>query len=447
MQVSGRPLDGRRVLVGVGGSIAAYRACDVVRRLVELGATVRVAPTKAATAFVTPLTFEALSGRPCLGGVLEMEHGRIPHIEEAYAADCVVIVPASADLIAKLAHGFADESLTATLLSFIGPVVIAPAMETRMWTNPATQANVALLRQRSAFFVGPVEGPLASGRAGAGRLALVDDIVEAVLFALAPKDLAGKRVVVTAGPTAEDVDPVRYITNRSSGKMGSALARAAAMRGARVELVHGPLRVALGNTPLLVPHAVRSAQEMLDVTMGLADQADVMLLCAAVADARPAKVSTRKLKKTKGELQSIALVPTDDILATLGALTSRNTKGADKRPLLVGFAAETGGAAGDRDVAKYAHEKLARKKCDLICANDVSAPGSGFDVDTNRMIVVGGGRKDRVLGPASKHDVANAILDEVVALLGANGSATSKGAPTTNAKTKKNAATKKRARR
>jgi phosphopantothenoylcysteine decarboxylase / phosphopantothenate---cysteine ligase len=413
MQVSGRPLDGRRVIVGVGGSIAAYRACDVVRRLVELGATVRVAPTKAATAFVTPLTFEALSGRPCLGGVLEMEDGRIPHIEEAYAADCAVIVPASADLIAKLAHGFADEALTATLLSFIGPVVIAPAMETRMWTNPATQSNVALLRARSAFFVGPVEGPLASGRAGAGRLALVDDIVEAVLFALAPKDLAGKHVVVTAGPTVEDVDPVRSITNRSSGKMGVALARAAAMRGARVELVHGPLRISLGNTPLLVPHAVRSAKEMLDVTLSFAGEADVMLLCAAVADARPAQQATRKLKKTKGELQSIALVPTDDILATLGALPSRNTKGADKRPLLVGFAAETG------EVAKYAREKLARKKCDLICANDVTEAGSGFDVDTNRIIVVGGGRKDRVLGPASKHDVANGILDEVVALLNA----------------------------
>lgn len=446
MQVSGRPLDGRRVLVGVGGSIAAYRACDVVRRLVELGATVRVAPTKAATAFVTPLTFEALSGRPCLGGVLEMENGRIPHIEEAYAADCAVIVPASADLIAKLAHGFADEALTATLLSFIGPVVIAPAMETRMWTNPATQANVALLRARSAFFVGPIEGALASGRTGAGRLALVDDLVEAVLFAVAKKDLAGKHVVVTAGPTVEDIDPVRYISNRSSGKMGTALARAAAMRGARVDLVHGPLRVALGNTPLLVPHAVRSAQEMMDATMAFADQADVMLLCAAVADARPAKPATRKLKKTKGELQSIELAPTGDILATLGALPSRNTHGADKRPLLVGFAAETGAGAGAGggqrgDVAKYAREKLTRKKCDLICANDVSEPGSGFDVDTNRMIVVGGGRKDRVLGPASKQDIANAILDEVVALMAAT-----PPAKVTRAKTKAKAVKKKRAR-
>lgn len=404
------PLQGKHVLVGVGGSIAAYRACDVVRRLGELGASVRVAPTKSAAAFVTPLTFEALSGRPCLGGVLEMDSGRIPHIEEAYAADAAVLVPATADLLAKLAHGFADDALLATMLSFVGPVVIAPAMETRMWTNPATQANVALLRERNAFFVGPVEGALASGRRGAGRLAPVDDIIEALVFALTRKDLAGTHIVVTAGPTVEDIDPVRYLSNRSSGKMGVALARAAALRGARVDLVHGPLKITVPPTPLLVVHPVRSAKQMFDATLALAGDADALLLCAAVADARPARVATRKLKKTKGELAAITLEPTDDILATLGERRAASANTA--RPVLVGFAAETG------DVEKYAREKLARKKVDLICANDVAEAGSGFDVDTNRMILVArGAKKGRALGPASKAEIAEGILDELGALL------------------------------
>jgi phosphopantothenoylcysteine decarboxylase/phosphopantothenate--cysteine ligase len=392
--------------VGVGGSIAAYRACDVVRRLIDLGATVRVAPTRSAAAFVTPLTFEALSGRPCLGGVLDVDNGRIPHIEEAHRADAAVIVPASADVLARLAHGFADEALLATMLSFAGPIVIAPAMETRMWTHAATQASTALLRERGALFVGPVEGALASGRSGAGRMSPVDDVLEAVLFALTKKDLAGVRIVVTAGPTVEDIDAVRSITNRSSGRMGTALARAAALRGARVDLVHGPMKIAVPTIPLLLAHAVRSAREMFEVTTALADDADAMLLCAAVADARPATIATRKLKKSKGELRSIALVPTEDILATLGARASRR----QGRPVLVGFAAETSA------VAKSAREKLVRKRCDLVCANDVSALGSGFDVGTNRMILVGRG-KDRVLGPASKAEIADGILDEVKALL------------------------------
>jgi phosphopantothenoylcysteine decarboxylase/phosphopantothenate--cysteine ligase len=398
-------LDGRHILVGVGGSIAAYRACDVVRRLKELGATVRVAPTKAASAFVTNLTFEALSGEPVLGGVLEMEQGKIPHIEEAYRADAAVIVPATADLIAKVAHGFADEVLLATLLSLRGPLVVAPAMETRMWDHPATLENVRTLRGRNALFVGPIDGPLASGRSGKGRMATVDDIVEHVLYALAPKDLQGTRLIITAGPTVEDVDPVRYLTNRSSGKMGTALARQAALRGARVDLVHGPMRAAVPATPGVVAYPVRSASEMLDAVLSLVHATDAALLCAAVADAKPLTYRQKKLKKTHGELEAIQLTPTPDILATLGSHPARNNL------VLVGFAAETD------DVEKYARDKLVRKACDLICANDVSEQGSGFDVDTNRVLLVRKHGKEEWLPELSKDAAADRILDEVVSLL------------------------------
>jgi phosphopantothenoylcysteine decarboxylase / phosphopantothenate---cysteine ligase len=402
-------LDGRHVLVGVGGSIAAYRACEVVRGLKELGASVRVAPTKAAAQFVTPLTFEALSGEPCLGGVLDMEGGKIPHVEEAYRADAAVLVPATADLLAKVAHGFADEALLATLLSLRGPLVIAPAMETRMWEHPATDENVKTLRGRNALFVGPVEGPLASGRSGKGRLASVEEILLHVVYALAPKDLQGRRFVITAGPTAEDIDPVRFLTNRSSGKMGTALARAAALRGARVDLVHGPMRAPVPSMPGIVAFPVRSALEMLDATLSLIHATDAALLCAAVADAKPVVYNAKKLKKTKGELAAIELTATEDILGTLG------THPAREQLVLVGFAAETG------DVEKYARDKLVRKNCDLVCANDVSETGSGFDVETNRMLLVKKSGEDEWLPPSSKAEAAHRILDEVAALLAGRG--------------------------
>lgn len=401
------PLAGKRVLVGVGGSIAAYRACDVVRRLRELGATVRVAPTRAACAFVTPMTFEALSGLPCLGGVLDVEHGRIPHVEEAHASDLVLVSAATADLIAKMAHGLADEALLATLLAFAGPVVVAPAMESHMWSHPATQANVATLKDRGVQLVGPVEGPLASGRSGAGRMAPVDDLVEAAIWAVCDKDLAGQRLVITAGPTVEDLDPVRFLSNRSSGRMGVALAVQAARRGAQVALVHGPLRVPVPSVPGLTAVPVRSAAQMHEETTDRAARADAAILCAAVADARPRTLAKEKLKKSKGELRSVELVPTRDILADLGA--ARKKKKA-KRPVLVGFAAETG------DVLTYARGKLTQKGCDLICANDVAEAGSGFDVDTNRMLLVWH-NDERWLPQASKDEVAWTILDEVTALL------------------------------
>jgi phosphopantothenoylcysteine decarboxylase / phosphopantothenate---cysteine ligase len=392
----------KRVLLGVGGSIAAYRACDVIRRLRELGIAVRVAPTRAACAFVTPLTFEALSGQRVLGGVLEVEDGKIPHIEEAYAADVAVVAPATADLLAKMVHGVADEALLATLLSVRAPLIVAPAMETRMWDHPATQQNVRTLEQRGVHFVGPVAGALASGRDGRGRLAPVDDIVEFVLAALEDHDLQGMRVLVTAGPTAEDVDPVRYLTNRSSGKMGVAIARAAAQRGAHVQLVHGPLRVNVPNTPGLVPVPVRSARAMYEAVHARIADTDVAILSAAVADARPARVSPKKLKKGEDKLTSIALEPTDDILVSLG-------KAHADRVTLVGFAAET------HDVERYARDKRARKNCAIVVANDVSEPGSGFDVDTNR-VYLAKASGSAWLAPMTKERVAHALLDDIKAL-------------------------------
>ncbi|MBM4280325.1 MAG: bifunctional phosphopantothenoylcysteine decarboxylase/phosphopantothenate--cysteine ligase CoaBC [Deltaproteobacteria bacterium] len=400
-------LGGCHVIVGVSGSVACYRACDLVRDLRGLGATVRAAPTRAAQAFVTPLLLEALSGTPCLTSALDLDQGRIPHVEEAYRASVVVVAPASADILAKMAAGFADEAILSLLLSFAGPVVVAPAMETHMWLHPATQANVAQLQSRGVVFVGPVEGPLASGRTGSGRLAPLEDIVEAVVACAVEKDLSGIRAVVTAGPTVEAIDPVRSITNRSSGRMGVAVARAMALRGARVTLVHGPLRQPPSKTPGLVTVAVRSAAEMAGATFAAVDAGcDVAVLAAAVADYTPARVAPSKIKKAVAPT-ALELVRTTDILATLGA--------RPVRPLLVGFAAET------ERVEEAAAEKRARKACALVVGNDVSGADAdaGFDVDTNRVFLA----RDPALGPSewlpllSKDDVAWRLADELRALL------------------------------
>jgi phosphopantothenoylcysteine decarboxylase/phosphopantothenate--cysteine ligase len=407
-------LDGIHVVVGVAGSVAGYRAADVVRDLRGHGASVRVAPTKAAQAFVTPLLWESLSGHPCLLTALDVEQGRIPHVEEAYRARVVVVAPASADLLAKMAAGFADEAILSLLLSFVGPVVVAPAMETHMWQHPATQANVATLAARGVRFVGPVAGPLASGRAGLGRLAPTADIVEAVVataLQAGGADLVGRRAVVTAGPTVEDIDPVRSITNRSSGKMGVAVARALALRGARVVLVHGPLKQPPPSTPGLEAVAVRSAAQMAGATFAAVDGGcDIAVLAAAVADYTPAQVASQKLKKDDGA-PVLELVRTVDILATLGARRSAG------RPVLVGFAAET------RDVEAAAAGKRERKRCDLVVGNDVSGHGdgvgAGFDVDTNRVYLARdpGRGASEWLPAMSKDDVAWRIVDEVRALL------------------------------
>jgi phosphopantothenoylcysteine decarboxylase / phosphopantothenate---cysteine ligase len=389
----------KRIVLGVSGSIAAYRACDVVRALQNLNIHVKVAMTDAAAHFVTPLTFEALSGSPCLTSVLAMHDGAIGHIEEAYAADLALIAPATANTIAKLAHGLADDAVTTTVLSVQGPVLIAPAMETRMWLHPATTANVATLQQRGVAFIGPVQGALASGREGDGRLAPVSDIVEAVVRALCTDDFRGQKVLVTAGPTVEDLDPVRFLSNRSSGKMGIALARAFAQRKADVVLVHGPIHEPIATVDGLRRRSVRSAHEMHkavfdEVSRGV----DLCVLAAAVADYRATTVANHKRKKDKGGLADVRFEPTEDILAALGA--------TNPRPFLVGFAAET------EDVAANAQKKRVRKNCDLICANHVGQPRYGFDNDDNHVIVYGDNLV-RDLVPGSKLAVAHAILDVI----------------------------------
>ncbi len=394
-------LAGRHVVVGVTGSIAAYRACDVVRALRAHGATVRVAPTKSAQAFVTPLTFEALSGQPCLTSSLQTDGGAIPHVEEAYRAAVIVVAPASADALAKMAAGFGDEAIYSVLLSSTAPLVIAPAMETNMWAHPAVQHNVQTLRARGAVVVEPDEGPLASGRSGRGRLAPVDAIIETALRAATPNTLAGRRIVVSAGPTVEDIDPARTLTNRSSGRMGVLVARALALRGADVELVHGPVTVPLPHTPGIVRHAVRSAHDMAERVFSLADGSAAVVMAAAVADFTATKHG-QKLKKHDG-VPEIALTQTVDILHTLGAK-------ADRRFALVGFAAET------KNVEEAAAEKRARKGADVIVGNDVGASDTGFDVDTNRLYFAR--EQDSAWTPhQSKEACAEAVADEVERLL------------------------------
>ena len=400
-------LHGKHIVLGVSGSIACYRACDLIRDLRTHGATVRVAPTKGAQAFVTPLAFSALSAQPCLLTSLDLDNGQIPHVEEAYKAAAVVIAPASADLIAKMAAGFADEAILSLLLSFVGPVIVCPAMETHMWQHPATQANIRTLQQRGVVVVAPESGALASGRSGQGRLAALPTILETVMRVTTSPSLARRRFLVTAGPTIEDIDPARSLTNRSSGKMGVAIARALAMRGADVELVHGPMRAEVPRTPGLRAHAVRSAAEMAATTFAIVDAGRDLAACvmtAAVADFTPIK-APHKLKKTDGA-PVLMLTPPVDILATLGERLNRAF-------VLVGFAAET------QEVERYAEEKRVKKACDLVVANDVGAAGSGFDVDTNRLYFA----RDPMRGPSSwleqrsKEDAAEAVVDEITALL------------------------------
>lgn len=397
-------LGGLHIVVGVAGSVAAYRAADVVRDLRALGASVRVAPTRGAQAFVTPLLFEALSGQPCLTTSLDIDHGRIPHVEEAYRAAAVVVAPASADVLAKMAAGFADEAILSLLLSFTCPVLVAPAMETHMWAHPATQQNIETLRRRGVVVVGPVSGPLASGRTGSGRLADVADIVAAVVDAVVAKDLAGVRALVTAGPTAEAIDPVRAITNRSSGKMGLAVAHELALRGAVVDVVHGPLKVPSPRGARTTAIAVTSAQQMADAVFARvdADAYDVAVCAAAVADFTPSSPAAHKIKKGEGPPPLITLVPTVDILKTLGAHARRPR-------VLVGFAAET------QNVEANAEKKRREKNCTFVVGNDVSEAGVGFDVDDNRVYLAGAA--PRWLEKMSKADAARAIVDEIAAAL------------------------------
>lgn len=390
-----------RVLLAVCGGIAAYKACEVLRGLQKAGCEVRVTMTADAEKFVGAATFEALSGAPVATSLYGHPGSAIPHIDLAEWADVAVVVPATANVMAKMACGIADDCLTTTLLACWGccPVLVAPGMNVHMWQSPATQANVAALRERGVRFAGPDSGRLACGDVGEGKLAPVDQIVAAALALLAPRDLAGLRVLVNAGPTHEAIDPVRYIANRSTGKMGFALAEAAARRGAEVTLVSGPCALA---TPAGVSRVdVESAAQMHDAMVAAFEDADAAICSAAVADYTPAAPADHKLKKSAEHLDAIALVETADILADLCARKGER--------VVVGFAAET------NDLLAHASEKLARKGADLIVANDVSRPESTFGADTNRVALVSAGGVEQ-LETLPLADVADAILDRLAAL-------------------------------
>ncbi len=403
-------LHGHVVLLGVTGSIAAYKAVELLRRLAAEGASVQVLMTHSATAFVGPLTFEALSNHPVLRDPLELlPDGRIAHVVAARSADAIVVAPATAHWMAAMANGLAGDAITATCLAAEAPVVVAPAMDAGMYAHPATSANVERLRAFGYTIVEPATGALASGLIGHGRLAEPEIIVEAVVAAIgAPvrrrRDLAGRRIVVTAGGTAEPIDPVRYIGNRSSGRMGAELARAAIDRGATVTLVVGQTSVPLppGASIVSAPTAAAMRTAVLEALPG----ADALMMAAAVADFRPRRQASTKL--TRDQAPVLELEPTEDILAEAAQVVRERLR----RPVLVGFAAETGSL-------ERAAEKARRKGVDLLVANDVLEPGAGFGVDTNRVTIVSPGRAPEPWPLMSKRDVADRLLDRVAALLAA----------------------------
>ena len=392
-------LDGRRVVLGVSGGIAAYKAVEVCRRLVDAGAHVSPVLTRAATRFVGEVTFSALASEPAQVSLWDGDDP-IPHTRLGQAADVVVVCPATARLIGAYAAGLSADLLTATLLATRAPVVICPAMHTEMWEHPAVQDNLETLRRRGVHVVEPAAGRLAGGDVGAGRLADPTAILAAVDAVFVDDDLAGLSVLVTAGGTREPIDPVRCIANRSSGKQGHAVAADAAARGAAVTLV---TTVDLPTPAGAEVVRVDTAAEMGIAVDRAAADADVVVMAAAVADFRPRDAAPEKIKKRDG-VPTIELEPTEDILAGLGASRRRDQ-------VIVGFAAETG------DVAEHARAKLEAKNVDLIVANDVAAPGVGFEHDTNQVLIMSRSGSERNVALRDKSAVARAVLDEVVAHL------------------------------
>jgi phosphopantothenoylcysteine decarboxylase/phosphopantothenate--cysteine ligase len=396
-------LAGRRVLLGVSGGVAAYKAAELCRLLVRAGATVDVMMTRAAREFVGVVTFGALSGRPVGRELFDpAEEAQIGHIALADRAEVCVLAPATANLLAKLAHGLADDLVSTVCLAYHGPLLCAPAMNVHMWEHPATKENLATLRRRGVRSVGPGAGEMACGHVGEGRMAEPEEILQAVGACLAPQDLAGRKILVSGGPTHEPLDPVRFLGNRSSGKMGFALAAEASARGAEVILVAGPSALA---TPWGVTRVdVSTATEMGRAIREHAAEQAAIVMAAAVADYRPVSRAAGKLKKEAlGASPSLELERTEDILAGLRAIAPH--------AVLVGFAAETGEGSDGRAAAK-----LEAKRCDLLVGNDVSAAGAGFEVDTNRVVILeageGGPRRDP-LPLLSKRAVARQILDRV----------------------------------
>ena len=392
----------RNVLLGVSGGIAAYKSAELVRQLQELGATVRVIMTRGAQEFITPLTLQALSGHPVHTDLLDAEAEQgMGHIELARWADLLLVAPATADLLARLAAGRADDLLTTVALATRAPKLLAPAMNQQMWRDPATAANVAVLTGRGMAMVGPASGEQACGDVGPGRLE------EPVVIARAAADLfedgllQGKRVVITAGPTREALDPVRYISNHSSGKMGYALAQAAVDAGARTTIISGPVQLSAPDRARVVP--VESARQMLEQCLQLMPECDIFIACAAVADYRPAAVQEQKIKKGPDEI-TLQLVRNPDIVATVAA-------GA-QRPFTVGFAAET------RDVLTYARDKLQRKALDMIVANDVSDQSIGFNSELNEAVVLWNDG-EQALARTGKGNLARQIIQLIAGRLAA----------------------------
>jgi len=400
-------LEGKNIVLGVTGGIACYKAIDLCSKLVQAGAGVDVIMTEAATHFVTPLPFQTLTKRPvALDPFLLLRDVDMAHISLSAKADLLIIAPATANTIAKVAHGLADNLLTSTALATTAPLVIAPAMDADMWANPVTQSNVAALRSRGAVIVGPASGRLASGRIGAGRLVSTEELLATIRQTLGRHgSLAGRRVTVTAGGTQEALDPVRHLTNRSSGRMGYALAEAARDAGAEVLLIHAP--TCLPGLPGVRMQPVRSAADMAAAVLSALPTTDALIMAAAVADYRPAQVAAQKIKKSAaGEGLTLRLERTADILAAVAA------RPAPERPrVVVGFAAET------EDLLANAEDKLHAKRLDLIVANDVSATDSGFEVDTNRVVLLTPDGGKEALPLMSKFEVAEHIMNRVAGLL------------------------------
>ena len=391
---------GRRVLLGVTGGIAAYKSALLARLLSEAGMEVTAVLTDSATRFVGPETFSALTGRPAYVSLWDRP-GEILHVRLAHETDVAVVAPCTANTIAKLAQGLADDLLASTLLEYDGPLVLAPAMHSGMWGADATQTNVATLSSRGVRFVGPVDGPLAHGDAGPGRMSAPAEIADAVFAAVRPRDLEGARVLVTGGPTHEPIDPVRYIGNRSSGKMGVATAREARARGAEVTLVLGPATIA--PPPAMEVIRVQTADEMRSAVIDRFTAADAVVMAAAVADFRPKAPNDRKMKKDAG-VPDLMLEPTPDILAELG-------EGRRPGQFLVGFAAETD------DVEEGGRAKLRSKHLDALVANRVGREGTGFGTETNEATILVADGREVPMRAWSKTELASAVCDLIARFL------------------------------
>jgi phosphopantothenoylcysteine decarboxylase/phosphopantothenate--cysteine ligase len=392
-------LEGLRVALGVSGGIAAYKACELTSLLKKAGAFVRVVMTQSATEFVSPMTFETLSGNRASVDMFDRAW-EIEHIALAKWADILLIAPATANILAKMAHGIADDLLTTVVSACPAPIAVAPAMNTQMWNNPANQQNMALLKARGVHVIGPARGLLACGDDDVGRMTEPEDILAALAEILKPvRDFSGKKVLVTAGPTREAVDPVRFLTNRSSGRMGIALAEAARDRGASVTLLLGPVAIEAPTGVEMV--RIESTEELYDAAVSRAGGFDAILMAAAPADYRPELASDRKIKKTGGALV-LTLVENPDIAQKLGEMKAPGQ-------VLVAFAAETG------ENLENAREKRRKKNADLIVLNDVTRPGAGFDVDTNIVTLIGDAGEE-ALPVLPKRAVADKILDRVHAL-------------------------------